>query len=199
MMSGLLRAAVAAALVCTGTASQAADFYFSFGTDTTDPNVTSGVPGTVTGRILGLPEDGVDVGALQVLIDSYAPDGTLSFPIDANGWMFSLDYENSFTVENGMIVAALFRNDDFTFGGDDQLLINVLLGNGSYTNYVSLDSNNASSVWNNQGYAGVTFTRIDAAVPEPGTWALMLFGFGAAGVALRSRRKRSVVGAAVTA
>ena len=199
MISGLLRAAIAAALVCTGTASQAADFYFTFGTDVSDPNVSNGVPGTVTGRILGLPEDGVDVGALQVFIDSYAPDGTLSYPIDANGWLFSSDYRNSFTIENGVIVAALFRNDDFTFGGDDQLLINVLLGSGSYTNYVSLDSNNASSVWNNQGFAGVTFTRIDGAVPEPGTWALMLFGFGAAGIALRSRRKRSVVGAAVTA
>jgi len=28
-----------------------------------------------------------------------------------------------------------------------------------------------------------------AAVPEPGTWALMLLGFGGAGAALRSRRK----------
>ena len=198
MMSGLLRAAVAAALVCTGTASQAADFYFSFGTDTTDPSVTNGFAGTVTGRILGLPDDGTG-GALQVLIDSYSPNGSLTFPIDANTWLFSSDYQNSFTVENGTIVAALFRNDDFTFGGDDQFMVNILLGNGGGTNYVSLDSNNASSIWNNQGFAGVTFTRIDAAVPEPGTWALMLLGFGAAGVALRSRRKRSVVRAAVTA
>ena len=79
-----------------------------------------------------------------------------------------------------MIVAALFRNDDFTFGGDDQLFINFLLGNGGNTNYVSLNSNNASSIWNNQGMAGVTFTRINAAVPEPETWGLMLLGFGAA-------------------
>ena len=198
MMSGLLRAAVAAALVCTAAVSQAADFYFSFGTDTTDSNVTNGVAGTVTGRIIGLPDDGTG-GALQVLIDSYSPDGSLTFPIDANTWLFSSDYQNSFTVENGTIVAALFRNDDFTFGGDDQFMINILLGNGGGTNYVSLDSNNASSIWNNQGFAGVTFTRIGAAVPEPGTWALMLFGFGAAGLALRSRRKRTVVRAAVTA
>lgn len=198
MMSGLLRAAVAAALVCTGTASRAADFYFTFGTDTTDPSVANGVAGTVTGRILGLPDDGTG-GALQVLIDSYSPNGTLAGPVDANAWLFSSDYWNSFTVENGEIVAALFRNDDFTFGGDDQLFINFLLGYSGNTNYVSLDSGNTTSIWNNQGMAGVTFTRIDAAVPEPGTWALMLFGFGAAGLALRSRRKRSVVGAAVTA
>lgn len=198
MMSGLLRAAIAAALACTGTASQAADFYFSFGTDTSDPSVSNGVPGTVTGRILGLPDEGTG-GALQLLIDSYSPDSSLAYPIDANAWLFSSDYWNSFTVEDGMIVAALFRNDDFTFGGDDQLFINFLLGNGGNTNYVSLDSNNASSIWNNQGMAGVTFTRINAAVPEPETWGLMLLGFGAAGIVLRSRRRRSVVGAAVTA
>src|SRR5207248_7771202 len=30
--------------------------------------------------------------------------------------------------------------------------------------------------------------RSDAAVPEPGTWAMMLFGFSAIGVAARRRR-----------
>ena len=197
MMSGLLRAAVAAALVCTCTASHAADFIFTFGTDGSDPTVTNGVSGTVTGRILGLPDDGTG-SALQVLIDGYSPDGTLTFPIDATAWLFSSNFANSFTVDNGMIVAALFRNDDATMGGDDQLLINVLIGDGSGTNYASLDSNNSASIWNNQGLGGITFTRIGA-VPEPATWALMLFGFGAAGLVLRSRRKRSVVGAAVTA
>ena len=198
MITGLLRATVAAALVCTGTASQAADFYFSFGTDMTDPNVTNGVPGTITGRILGLPEDGTG-GALQVLIDSYSPNGGLSFPIDANAWLFSLDYANSFTIDNGVIVAALFRNDNFTFGPGDQLFLNYSIGGNAGTNYASVGSGNATSIWNNQGMGGVTFTRIDAAVPEPATWAFMLLGFGAAGLALRSRRKRPVVGTTVTA
>ncbi len=37
--------------------------------------------------------------------------------------------------------------------------------------------------------AGVITADIDApAIPEPGTWALMIMGFGAAGVMLRSRR-----------
>jgi hypothetical protein len=31
------------------------------------------------------------------------------------------------------------------------------------------------------------------AVPEPSTWAMMLLGFGAAGVALRRRRKTTLV------
>jgi len=36
-------------------------------------------------------------------------------------------------------------------------------------------------------FGGVSL-RISAA-PEPGTWALMLMGFGGAGAALRSRRR----------
>ena len=33
-----------------------------------------------------------------------------------------------------------------------------------------------------------TFTYLSASVPEPGTWAMMLLGFGAVGFALRRRR-----------
>ena len=39
----------------------------------------------------------------------------------------------------------------------------------------------------NGSYAGVINV---AAVPEPGTWAMMLLGFGAAGYAMRRRRKQ---------
>ena len=40
------------------------------------------------------------------------------------------------------------------------------------------------------GAATLTITRAAvAAVPEPGTWAMMLVGFGAMGVSLRRRRK----------
>ena len=38
-------------------------------------------------------------------------------------------------------------------------------------------------------YGGnVSFTPMDSAVPEPGTWAMLLLGFGALGAAMRRRR-----------
>ena len=52
---------------------------------------------------------------------------------------------------------------------------------------------------NPSGYAGVLgSTSIDrvttSAVPEPATWAMMLFGFGAVGAGLRRRKKRDLRG-----
>lgn len=186
MTSRMLRAAVAVALLCTGTASRAADFIFSFGTDPTDPVIYNAVPGTVTGRILGLPDDGSGA-ALQVLIDSYSPDGTLSYPVNATA--FFSQFENSFTVDGGVIIAAAFRADnDFISPSFDRLYFNIPIYDTGGTNYASLGSNNGTSIWNNQGLGGITFTRIDGAVPEPGTWALLLLGFGAVGSVLRRRK-----------
>lgn len=45
---------------------------------------------------------------------------------------------------------------------------------------------------NLQGPATVTFDRVAAGVPEPGTWAMMLAGFGAAGVGMRRRRMQDM-------
>ena len=36
-------------------------------------------------------------------------------------------------------------------------------------------------------------TQVGGAVPEPATWAMMLFGFGAAGVALRRQRRKGAL------
>jgi len=49
---------------------------------------------------------------------------------------------------------------------------------------------------NNEGLAGGNDFAIDnisvTAVPEPGTWALMIIGFGGAGAMLRSNRRKAV-------
>ena len=182
-----LRAALAASLFLAATPASAADFIFEFGSDFSDPLVSNALPGTVTGRILGLADDGPS-SALQVYIDSY-PDPSVSFPVDVNTWFSQI--WNSFTVQNGTIVAASFRAEDDFVPLYQSLFINFdLYGPNNGTNYATLGSNNTSAIWNNQGMNGITFTRIDAAVPEPSTWAYLLLGFGFAGAALRLRRAR---------
>jgi hypothetical protein len=57
--------------------------------------------------------------------------------------------------------------------------------NLSPTSYITLD--------NTQGWSNaVLYTTGTPNVPEPATWALMLFGFGAAGVAMRRQRGKNV-------
>jgi hypothetical protein len=56
------------------------------------------------------------------------------------------------------------------------------------TNFITLD--------NVQGFSNAALytTGTDTRLPEPSTWAMMLFGFGAAGIAMRrSRRKTQLV------
>ena len=193
MRRAILKAALTVALIGGSTAAQAADFIFTFGSDLSDPNVnpTSAVSGTVTGRILGLADDGQS-SAQSVFIDSYSPDGTV-VPIDALLWFWPYpDSANLFTVEHGRIVSAIFQRSSEFSPSFDRLYINVPIFDAGGTNYASLGSNNTLAIWNNQGLQGVTFTRIDTAVPEPATWALMLLGFGAIGFAARRRRERAL-------
>ncbi|QNP42450.1 PEP-CTERM sorting domain-containing protein [Sphingomonas daechungensis] len=111
-------------------------------------------------------------------------------PVDARLW-FS-QFENSFTVQNGVITSAVFHADNDFSASLDRLYINVPIYGAGGTNYASVGSNNSTSVWNNQGLFGITFTRIDTAVPEPATWMMMLIGFGAIGFAARRSRVRAL-------
>ena len=182
-----LIAAAAAAL--TPAPAMALDFSFSFSSDTTDPSVGNEVAGTVFGRILGL-NDNATGAAAQVFIDGYSVAGFGSVPTDAAAWANL--YSNSFTVSNGAIVGALFHSSRYV-PGLEQLYINVPIGysNGN-TNYASTGVNNAISIWNNYGAEGITFTPLNAAVPEPSTWALLIVGFGLVAGAMRAAKRKQV-------
>ena len=59
----------------------------------------------------------------------------------------------------------------------------ITLDAAQYT--LSINGNNSGA-----GSLGGSITISQAAVPEPSTWGMMLFGFGAAGFALRRSRRR---------
>lgn len=74
------------------------------------------------------------------------------------------------------------------------------LSTGTYngTNFASLGLTPGTYVYNfGTGASADSFTvqigPLAAAVPEPGTWAMMLLGFGGMGVALRRRRQTTAV------
>jgi hypothetical protein len=46
-----------------------------------------------------------------------------------------------------------------------------------------------SAVNGNNGAGGLGFLTVTSAVPEPATWAMMVLGFGAMGMAMRRRRR----------
>lgn len=86
--------------------------------------------------------------------------------------------------------AAISPSNGFNFLG-----LRVTSGSQNYYGFAY----STNSVLNSFGFetmpeTGITATTESgtAAVPEPTSWALMLVGFGATGVALRSRRKRAL-------
>ncbi len=74
-------------------------------------------------------------------------------------------------------------------------LLNSSIG-GFTSSDVSIQSgalvlNFVGTVWARNSTANIALDTASA-VPEPGTWALMLLGFGAMGAAMRSRRRQTV-------
>jgi hypothetical protein len=87
-----------------------------------------------------------------------------------------------------------------TAGSSSQTFTSTLVGNDNWESHsLSFVANGASTLVTLQGVTGfnyigldnvdVTFVRGPGVVPEPGTWLMMIVGFGVAGHFLRRRKE----------
>lgn len=129
---------------------------------------------------IGGSTDNLGSLTLSGLPDSYTGDVfrlLVSFTLPAGSAPGTTLYETLLQgTVTGVNNGGVFVNFDNT-----PLLFNSSAGQFTFTiNDVSVSSNSATQFISAQ---------IQAAVPEPGTWAMMLIGFGAIGYAMRRRRK----------
>lgn len=80
--------------------------------------------------------------------------------------------------------------------GENFLGLRVTSGGQDFFGFAFTTNSTLNSIgFESRAGVGITATRaIPAAVPEPGTWALLILGFGAVGFALRRRKVHVAVG-----
>lgn len=181
--------------------AMATDISFSFSDGPTlDFYGRTHTAGTVTGVIRGLADNATSLPTAIQFISS--PDAM----VFAEGtYSFYLTRGTGFTLSGGVVTAANFLGNFVDSAGNamqtrfnwncvatadcagDQNNLNLLFWNGG--------NNPATGTGNQLGFAGVVYSpaTVDAAVPEPATWAMMLLGFGAIGFAMRRRKQQPKV------
>jgi hypothetical protein len=145
---------------------------------TNSPGVAGGLTnyGAGTGSFVGLACASVagECGTIADILDfaTFVPISNF-LTLNVNGIAFDLASISNIT-----------RTSDGTGGSL------TLTGNGTIR-MTGLDATPGLFTLTAQGRQITSFSASAAAVPEPGTWAMMIIGFGALGYSLRRRRRHS--------
>jgi hypothetical protein len=187
--------AASAELLNGSTRANATTFSFSFTSDgTQDFDQTVNTPGTTTGLIFGLSENGDNQRPTSIEV--------VSSPIGLNNFTFS-DSDifgfQQFDVVNGVITSYTTYVGTNASVTTANYSASLSLGNHYDDNYLGYCS--AACVAgrapglttsNRGGFEGITFAEVSA-VPEPSTWAMMILGFCGVGAMTYRRRRHAAL------
>ena len=154
----------------------------SFGPFNLDLDPVTGTPSSFTTNVLTI---GTNEGSVELFEDTVANPISIIFsftnPFDATGSAVTGETYGFYQLFTS---CGLFAGGCGTVDWDGPTVFNFGDG-GSF----SLALGDVSFATPGSAQVSGTFTLLSNSVPEPGTWAMMLLGFGAAGVALRRRRE----------
>ena len=180
--TGLALAAFAAASIASPASATAVltDTWYSFGFGTTGTPFSPGLDG--------------GSGTNPASLNAPSPDWTFTL-LTAGSITFVdafLSGDQFQITDGGTIIGSTSAGTAGTSCFDDitACLANPSISKGTFALSAGSHSINGTTLVNApQTSGGSGFFRINSAVPEPGTWAMMLLGFGGLGLSMRRKRR----------